>query len=534
MSPASLLPHLAGFRFLDIASDSERLVIDLVPRGRTARCPRCSRRSRHIHSHYVRSLRDLPCGGHPVILCVHVRRFRCRNRHCSRQIFCERLPTLVEHRKRQSLPLIQALTEIGFALGGEAGSRLATFLQMPGSPASLLRLVRQCVEREDPRVRVLGVDDWAKRKGRSYGTILVDLERHCPIDLLPDATSEGLVTWLELHHEIEIISRDRGKEYAEGARQGAPDAIQVADRWHLLKNLSDVLETLFTHRSSWLRDGAAPHTGDADAMDDQKMVGEDDQSAAQQEVTARRERRVQRYEQVKALQAGGMSLSEIARTLQIARRTVLKYARADRFPERAPRRPGPASLQSHDTYLRDRWNAGCHNGSQLWRELRDQGYHGSAKTVLRYLYRWRTNTDHHLRCRADHSVTPRHASWICTQPIDSLGDKEKRELQLLRAVSSDVETVYTLAQEFRRMVREQDRTALEGWLGQAVDSSVSELQGFAAHLKRDRKAVEAALTLPWSQGQTEGQINRLKLLKRQMYGRANIDLLRLRVLHRAA
>jgi zinc-finger of transposase IS204/IS1001/IS1096/IS1165/Transposase len=426
MSLASLLPDPAAFRFLYVAWEEDHLVIDLTPCCKRAAWPLCARRSKHIHGHYVRLVRDLPCGGRPVLLRLHVRRFRCQNQHCPRQVFCERLPTLVGHRKRHSIPLVQALIEIGFALGGKAGHRPATFLQMPVSPASMLRFVRQAVEREAPPVRVLGVDDWARRKGRTYGTILVDLERHCPIDLLQDATSDALVAWLEHNHEVEIISRDRGKEYAEAARAGTPAAIQVADRWHLLKNLGDVLETLFTQHYAWLCHAVALETVDDRVAGDQHLDGEENRTAVEREGAARRERRVQRYERVKALQAGGMSLSEIARTLKIARRTVLKHARADRFPERAPRRAGPASLQSYDAYLRERWQAGCHSGTQLWRELHDQGYPGPAKMVLRYLRGWQTDTDNCLRCRPAHPVTVHHAARLCTQPIASLSGKEQR------------------------------------------------------------------------------------------------------------
>lgn len=236
MYACRLLPHLAACGITDATVDDGHLILELVPKGKTAHCPLCDRRSRRIHSRYIRAVRDLPCCGVPVLLRLHARRFFCRNRRCTRRIFCERVPTLVRARCRQTDQLTQALTEIGFALGGEAGSRLAAVLAMGASSAHLLRLLRRSPLPVTEPVRVLGVDDWAKRKGRSYGTILVDLERHCPIDLLSDRTSETLATWLKDHAGIEILSRDRGKDYAEGGREGAPEAIQVADRWHLFKS----------------------------------------------------------------------------------------------------------------------------------------------------------------------------------------------------------------------------------------------------------------------------------------------------------
>lgn len=253
---SSLLPHLASLRVLSIESYDEQTIIDLIPHARIASCPLCSRRSRHLHSHHCRSVHDLPGGNRSVLLRLHVCRFRCRNQRRSRRVFCERLPTVVLARKWQTIALTDALTSVGFALGGDPGARLARCLHVVTSPATLLRLVRAHHVSVDDAVRMIGVDDWAKQKGKSYGTILVDLERHCPTDLLDDATSAALIAWLEQHPDVEIISRDCGKEYVLGTTAGAPDAIHVADRWHLPKNLDDTLEALFTQHQDWLREAA--------------------------------------------------------------------------------------------------------------------------------------------------------------------------------------------------------------------------------------------------------------------------------------
>lgn len=528
-----LLPHLASLRVLSVESHDDHTVIDVIPRARTACCPRCSHRSRHLHSHYCRTVHDLPCSNRSVRLRLHVRRFRCRNQHCSQRVFCERLSATVGVRKRQTLALTDALTTIGFAVGGEAGARLAQVLHLPTSPATLLRLVRAHHVSVDDGVRVLGVDDWAKRKGRSYSTILVDLERHSPIDLLDDATSAALVAWLERHPEITIISRDRGKEYVLGATEGAPDATQVADRWHLLKNLGDTLEALFTQRQDWLETATPEETEGAKDERGEQGASPSSDTPAERDRAARRAKRLRRYEEVKTLHTGGMSVSETARTTGLSRGTVLTYVRAEHFPERARRRPGPADLTPHDAYLRERWAAGCHNGTRLWQELRERGYTGSVPTVKRYLREWRTDL-HPDHQRGSPSRTPRQAAWLCTQFPENLSPNDIQTLERLRQGDTAVDLVYTLSQEFRRIVREQDRGALGSWLDQARASGIPRLKGFAEHLDRDRAAVDAALTLPWSQGQTEGQINRLKMLKRQMYGRAKLDLLRQRVLYRAA
>lgn len=210
---------------------------------------------------------------------------------------------------------------------------------------------------------VYRVDYWAKRKGRSYGIILVDLARHCPIDLLDDATSEALIVWLVGHPGVESIRRDRDKEYALGEAKGAPEATQVADRWHLLKNVGDTLEAVFTQHQEWLRHAASEATA-AGEEPPEEVSAPSDETPAERDRAARREMRVQRYDEVKTLQAGGMNLSELART-------IVKYVRAEHFPERARRRPGAADLAPYDAYLRKRWSAGCHNGTRLWLELRE-------------------------------------------------------------------------------------------------------------------------------------------------------------------
>jgi transposase len=465
----------------------------------------------------------------PVVLRIHARRFFCCNRRCTRRIFCERLPTLVAPRSRRTDQLTGALVEIGFAVGGEAGSRLAGVLAMEASPAHLLRLLRRSAIPTSEPVRVLGVDDWAKRRGRTYGTILVDLERHGPIDLLPDRTSETLAAWLTEHAGIEILSRDRGKDYAEGGREGAPNAVQVADRWHLLKNLGDVLERVMTREHRRLRDAAHQ-------VQEERPVEPVPQQAltrAQQEKQDRRARRVERYETVQGLKAKGMSISAIARATGLAWITAKKLASAAAFPERAIRRPGPVSVLPYDAYLRERWRAGCRNAEQLWRELQEKGYHGSDQTVRRYIAAWRLD-DPPLPTgtSALQPYAPRHVAWMFMQQADRLTGEEADYLEHLRA-DEQIADLYDLAQTFRRMIRERDVACLDVWLGAAGSSSFHELRGFAVRLQQDYAAVRSALLLPWSNGQTEGQITRLKLLKRQMYGRAKLDLLRLRVLHRA-
>jgi transposase len=491
-----------------------------------------------VHSRYRRTVRDLPCSGVAVVLHLNVRRFMCRNRRCPRRIFCERLPNLVKRHGRLTSRLEGALRHVGMALGGEAGARLAERLAMPVSPAGLLQLVRRDSTPAVPAGPILGIDDWARRKGRTYGTIVVDLEAHRPVDLLADRSVDGVAAWLGEHPGVRVISRDRGKEYIEGARRGAPTAVQVADRWHLLKNLGDALERLFTRKSGWLRSAARTATDRQSGCPPASRLPATPPTAAERERAARRGRRLERYAEVRALRDQGRSLSEIARQVGLARNTVVGYARADTFPERVPRRPGPADLGRFQAELQRLWGSGGLSAHQLWRRLRERGYPGSVVTVRRAIARWRTEGSWPLKPSPTHGhasprhPSPRQAAWLMTQFSDDLPPHAGEALHRLLAADRQIDMTYGLAQQFRRLVRERDAGGLGRWLDQARASGLQELRGFADHLQRDRAAVDAALSLEWSNGQTEGQITRLKLLKRQMYGRANLDLLRLRVLYR--
>jgi transposase len=242
MSFISLLPGLPGCSVEHVSKTEEGLLITACATTTSACCPDCQQVSSRVHSTYTRSPRAMPSSGQPVRLVLQVRRFRCSNPTCQRKTFAESFPLLGAPRTQRTSPVQDLLRVIGEAMGGEAAARLSQRLAMKCSPATVLRLVRQAPFPPSSRVRVVGVDEWAWRKGQRYDTILVDLEHQAPIDLLEDATAESFAAWLEEHPTVKIISRDRGTTFADGASRGAPQALQVADRWHLIHNLGETLE----------------------------------------------------------------------------------------------------------------------------------------------------------------------------------------------------------------------------------------------------------------------------------------------------
>jgi transposase len=428
----------------------------------------------------------------------------------------------------------QALRWLGLALGGEAGSRTAQRLGLGVSGDTVLRHLRRMSAAQKPApvpTRVLGIDDWAWRKGQRYGTILCDLERHRVVDLLPDRQSNTVTEWLREHAPPEVISRDRAGAYAEAARLGAPHAVQVADRFHLLRNLREALEHVLARHIPMIEQAFRQHTPSS-VTHPPPAPPDPTLTRSQQLSRERRQRRLERYLQVIELHQHGISRRAIASQLGLNRKTVRYWLRAGQFPERqvAPRR---SSVDRWLSYLEQRWAEGCHNRSQLWRELQAQGA-DFAQVTLRRWFRVRLG----VRGRPQQSSlspprkrpSPRQTSALLLGLVHNPSPSQQGFTQTLCALSPDLATTVELAKQFWRMLRERDASAWSPWQKAARKSP---LHHFVVQLQRDEAAVRAALTLPWSTGPVEGHIHRLKLIKRQMYGRAKLDLLRIRVLHAA-
>jgi hypothetical protein len=430
-------PGVAGVRVERAWREGPVLHLTVVGTRRWARCPLCQRRSKRRHSQYERTLADLPCAGAGVVLHLRVRRFVCRVRWCPRQIFAERLRDLVVPYARRTIRLAQHLLRTVLDVGGKPGAAHLAVDGIPVSARTLLRLLRAQPLPADGPVRILGVDDWSRRKGRDFGTILVNLETHRVIDLLPDRTAATLAAWLRLHPEVEVVSRGRAEAYADGIRQVAPHALQVADRFHLYKNATDALERYLTRKHAALRRAAQERLSDDPPLPDAPAPTAAPPPLSPDQA-ARRAARLARYEEVVTLRARGASTPTIAARVGIGRRTVRFWLKAGTFPERRRRTERPGQAAPFAAYLRARWSEGCHNGMRLWRELQERGYTGCYDSVAALVAPWRGEQYRHRgqvktrRAPADTATvyTPRQVCWLLVHPLDALTADEQAYLPI--------------------------------------------------------------------------------------------------------
>lgn len=411
---------------------------------------------------------------------------------------------------------------------------------MATSPATLLRLIRSAASPPAPVPRVLGVDDWAKRKGVTYGTILVDLDAHHVVDLLPDRTAETLSTWLQQHPGVEILTRDRSERYAAGGKAGAPDALHVADRWHLIHNWAEALERVCKRHHVALRQ-VVLHTPLPPQATAATLLPAKTVNRRRRDVAARRDQtrqmQLERWTTIRERHAKGASLKDLARDLRLNYKTVRTYVRATECPHMKPYPPRRRFLAPYEPYVQARWAEGCRNGAQLYREIAAHGFRGSRGLVGQFVAQLRRNEGLSLPWRPTRArqkpVLPRDAvRLILRRPADR-SDAEQTALAHIGAVHTDLAEAIALSQRFAAMIRGRQVERFDPWMADAHRSTVREVRQFARNLRNDDAAVRNALVYAHSNGQTEGQVHRLKLIKRSMYGRAKFDLLRQRVVYHA-
>ena len=540
MQVSTLSADPEAIRIVSFVSNSDSITIVARTSKLFGICPKCKVQSFNLHSNYVRQIADLPWHGVAIRIRLETRKFRCRNDLCERKVFCERLPKVVESYGRKTVRLQELFRVLAFVLGGEAGAKTARKLGLQISGDTLLRRIRRTSIPNLEAVRVLGVDDFSFRRGMRFGTILVDLEKRKPIDLLPDREAETLALWLKQHPEIEIISRDRGGTYIDGSNTGAPQARQVADRWHLLKNATEVFEKTISRNYAKLRKALFPKDKDIfyseEELVNQIKEGEEIKAKLAEkanELTPFYLEKLKIFEIVKQLQEKGLTINQIRMQISRHHTTVARCYRAEEF-ERIKREKGSRLLQPFIKYLRQRWDEGCQNAKQLYREIKELGYTGSDVTVRRLTYQWKPSIKNNLqfiKTALPKLPSVKQIVWLLLKSEDKLKNEEKDFKQKIIENSDEIRQGLTLLNKFRTMVIEKQVDKYEQWHQEVQNRSLTEFENFAKGLRRDNEAVKNALSEEWSNGQVEGQVNRLKFIKRAMYGRANFDLLKARVIH---
>jgi transposase len=530
---AVLFPHLACLQIDQVYRSGRSIRIRARTRTTQAACSRCGTVSQRVHSSYERRMCDTAVGGQEMVLHLQVRRFRCGNDDCGTKTFAEQVPGLTVRYGRYSVPLRTLLQTIGLSLGGRAGARLSHHLAAAVNRMTLIRLIRSLPDPEsNGGPQVLGVDDFALRRGRTYGTILIDITTSRPVDVLPERSADALAAWLRDRPSVEIVCRDRAGCYADGTARGAPQAIQVADRWHMWRNLGDAVERTVTKHRAHLRDLPAvtpPDAAPAPTAEAVPCLAEPDHAERRSGRLAERTR--QRHALVHQLLAQGRDLHAIARELKLARNTVRRFARAN-DPEELLVHNGtgkhPKMIEEFAVHLRHRWEQGCTNAEQLYQEIKALGYRGTGRSVREYVRPWRSQAT--IAVPPPSPPTVRQATgWFLRHP-DTLEVDEQQHLQALTAACPALTALREHVRAFARMMLRLTGDGLERWMKRVQADDLPELHSFVTGLRRDFDAAKAGLTLPHSSGKVEGHVNRVKMLKRQMYGRANPDLLRKRVL----
>lgn len=431
------------------------------------------------------------------------------------------------------------------SVSSTVGARFAQVMGLEVSGRTLLRVVNH-EEAQVPTPRVLGLDDFAIRKGRTYGTILCDLEKKKPVDVIFGRTKQDVLGWLNNRSGIEIAVRDRASSYADALSTAVPEAIQVADRFHLVRNVGDALKEV-VDRQSWALPEPAPLpvsvcvpepapevTPTPTPLPEQRL------SRAQRRRAAAADRLEGRYSDVWRLHATGMTVWQIRKATGLSRMTIYKYLNSPEVPKRAERRPVPSIVDPFVDYLEERWHSGCHNVHALFAELVQQGYPGSESSLRRVLAPWRAELPKapskgckqvtRKEERQAPQVTWKEVRWAILYPPEHLNAKQRQLLQEFLPLHPKLARARELVDRFRNMLKERDPSAFDGWLADAAGSGPTPFERLARTLAADRAAVLAGIELPWSTGPVEGQITRVKLLKRIGYGRAGLPLLRARIL----
>ena len=487
----------------DVGDAGEEICVRARTRDGAMPCPACGEETMRVHGYHERTAADVPVDGRRVLVKVKVRRMRCPVPGCPRQTFREQVPGVLDRYQRRITRLTGQVSAAARELAGRAGSRLLPALGIGVSRHTALRVLLRVALPALEVPRVLGIDDFALRRGLVYATVLIDAETGRRVDVLQGRTADAAGDWLREHPGVEVVCRDGSGAYGEAVRSALPGCVQVSDRWHLWHGLAEAAaKEVAAHSACWA-DGAPLQEG--------KRAGTT----------------LERWQQVHALRSKGAGLLDCSRRLGLSLNTVKRYDRAD-APERLQRAPQyrPTLVDPYRDHLRKRRaeNPGI-PVRQLLREIRELGCQGSSNLLVRYINQGRADSDRpHL--------APRKAAQLLLTKPENLTDGQRETAARLSAACPEMKALASLIRSFAALLNPDpgNEARLRQWITDARAADLPHLHSFTRGLDLDIKAATAAVTLPHHNGRTEGVNNKTKMIKRQMYGRAGFDLLRHRIL----
>ena len=521
-----IFSQIDPFKVVSVDNQADFVNIYVQSRQKICRCPDCLSPSKKLHSYYLRKFRDLPTFGKSCNIYLQSRKYRCLRTECKRKIFTERFDDHFKPCKRRTKRLDEKLLATALEMGGRPAERICNTLSMPVSDSTLLRLIHKTPLPPLGQLKAVGVDDWAYKKRDRYGSILVNLDTGKVIDLLPDREEKTLTSWLQGQHAIEVITRDRYGKYMRAATKGAPQAIQVTDRWHLLKNLGEAVKRIMVREYTRLSRAVAPKTV-------QKPLVVPKDFPAGKKLAATDGVIKQRFDEMKKLQAKGLSNNAIAKSLGMHRDTVRKYLSMDVLMRKSYGERG--MIEAHFEYIKERMKSDPNiHLKTLWTELKQKGYPGAYSTLSESL----TYYDIRVGKKARQTKLPQHAgsffkpsaaAMAFLAPESKISSTQKKLISKLCQSSPELKHTMSLVKKFRELIENKMGSELNAWIAEAKHSVIAELKSFATGLLSDLQSIENAINLHWSNGPVEGNVNKLKTIKRQMYGRASFDLLRKRL-----
>ena len=507
----------------------QTVIVYLHATSPTAACSQCGTAGSRVHSRYERTIADLAFGGRNLVLRLLVRKWICPEASCSRHIFAECFPELVQRYARMTDRLIKALQAVGAITNGADAAQIASSFGVHTTAKTIIRRVLQLPLPSEGSVHKVGIDEWAWKKGHRYGTILVDLEKRRVVQLLADRCVETSKAWLRKHPEIDLVSRDRGKIFREAATEGAPQAKQAVDRFHLQKNFAEALEKFFRKQERALKKATQRSTGKTRSAEETAVP-----EKVARERRARHRQRVSIHKRIWKLYRQGCHKEQIAQLVGVSSRRVYRALEQETPPPPRRRSRSSSIVDPYLSYLTSRWNQGCHNVTRLYEEIVAQGYTGTQRTLQMRLRPFRQKVARPVSKQTviwDKPPSPRGVALMMVRPEQRRTREQTVYLEQLIQSNEPVAVVFKLAQDFGRLLRKREgQVRLEQWKDSVRTSGIAELIAFVDGLADDGEAVANGCTLTWSNGMTEGFVNKVKWIKRSSYGQAGFPLLQRRVL----